>query len=281
MPGLPHEEGVWNLATRFEDSMQRQRKACGRKLPWILGTNLESRLEAGDGSREILSKFLSDITIHNKYNAPLAIAEIAHTQTRSEVLKKVARRMATIPSLLGAIVVSIDESPKYSRPSDSASPNDYIDESTWDSVVERAPAFGPINHRGRCWVGSIKCSIDIQLKDEVQLRVKRAVRILTFISWGRSHQSIQRIIPQSNTDELDAAMTALWDALVHQVAGPLTQPVSFAVDWDLYRNKLEDSLGPAGYGRYVDWYGSFGVTPKRKAPDDGGQSVGSKKSKAT
>jgi len=92
---------------------------------------------------------------------------------------------------------------------------------------------------------------------------------------------IQSIIPQSNTDELDAALTALWDALVHKVAGPFTQPVSFTVDWDIYHDKLEDSLGRTGYGRYVDWYGSFGVTPKRKASDDGGRSVRSKKSKAT
>ena len=183
MPGPSHEEGVWNLATHFEDSMQRQRKACGRKLPWILGTNLESRLEADDGSRAIQSKFLSDITIHNKYNAPLVLVEITHGQTRNDAHMKVDQRMATIPSLLGAIVVNIDESPKYSHPTELASPNDYIDESTWDGVVERAPASGPITHRGHCWMGSIKCSIDIRMKGEAELRVKQAVRILTFVSW--------------------------------------------------------------------------------------------------
>lgn len=88
---------------------------------------------------------------------------------------------------------------------------------------------------------------------------------------------MQRIIPQSNTDELDAALATLWEELVHKVTGPDVQPVSFSVDWDAFRDQLSDSLGRTGYGRYVDWYGSFGVTPKRKAA--GGKYVGSKRRK--
>jgi hypothetical protein len=45
-------------------------------------------------------------------------------------------------------------------------------------------------------------------------------------------------------------------------------PVSFAMDWDAFRDQLSDSLGRTGYGRYVDWFGFFGAMPKRKTPDD-------------
>lgn len=181
MPGATHEVGVSSLYTRFDDSMQRQRKACGRKLSWLLGTNLESRLEAGDGSRAINSKFISDITVHDKHNAPLGIVEVTHSQSRNDVHKKVGQRMTTITSILWAIIINIDESPKYSPPTHPASPNDYIDESTWDDAVERAPVFGPIKHRDNCWMGSIKCSFDIQFKGETELRIAKAVRILTFV----------------------------------------------------------------------------------------------------
>jgi hypothetical protein len=75
---------------------------------------------------------------------------------------------------------------------------------------------------------------------------------------------IQRVIPQSDTYELDAALKALWEVLVEKVAGAGTQPVSFAVDWDIFRDKIEDSLSRTGYARYVNWYGSFGPTPMPK-----------------
>jgi hypothetical protein len=45
--------------------------------------------------------------------------------------------------------------------------------------------------------------------------------------------------------------------------------VSFAVDWDAICDQLNDSLGQTGYGHYVNWFGSFGTMPKRKASDDG------------
>jgi hypothetical protein len=81
---------------------------------------------------------------------------------------------------------------------------------------------------------------------------------------------IQRVIPQLDTYELDAALKALWEVLVKKVTGAGMQPVSFAVDWDVFRNKIEDSLSQMGYGQYVNWYGSFGPTPmpKEEVSDD-------------
>jgi hypothetical protein len=181
MPGFTHEEGVQEFYLCLADSMQRQRKACGRKLPWLLGANLESCLEVGGGSRAIQSKFIADVTIHNKYNAPLVIVEVDFSQAYNDVLEKVDRRMATIPSLLGAIIININELRAYSSPTNPPSPSDYIDESTWDSVVERAPAFGPIMHQGHCWVESIDCSFDIRFKGEAELRVEQAVRMSTLM----------------------------------------------------------------------------------------------------
>jgi hypothetical protein len=83
--------------------------------------------------------------------------------------------MAAIPSLLGAIVINIDEASIYHSPTYIASLNDYIGESTWDDAVERAPAFGPIKCRDHCWVGPIACSLDVQFREEAELRVEQAV----------------------------------------------------------------------------------------------------------
>jgi len=75
---------------------------------------------------------------------------------------------------------------------------------------------------------------------------------------------IQRVIPQSDTYELDAELKALWEVLVEKAAGAGMQLVSFAVDWDVFRDKIEDSVSQMGYGRYVNWYGSFGPMPMPK-----------------
>jgi hypothetical protein len=48
--------------------------------------------------------------------------------------------------------------------------------------------FGPIEHGGHCWVGSIRCSVDIQFRDEATLRVKQAVRMFICI-WCSSISS--------------------------------------------------------------------------------------------
>jgi hypothetical protein len=93
----------------------------------------------------------------------------------NNILKMVGQQMATIPSLLGAIMININKSPAYSSPMNPPSPFDYIDESTWDSIVERAPVLGPIKHQGHCWVGAIDCSFDIQFKGVAKLWVEQAV----------------------------------------------------------------------------------------------------------
>jgi hypothetical protein len=71
----------------------------------------------------------------------------------------------------------------------------------------------------------------------------------------------------SNTDELDAALQDLWDRVVEAVAGVDTDPVSFAMDWADFRDEMQDSLSRTAYGRYVDWFGSYGAQPKEASND--------------
>ena len=264
MPKASHEESAMGFFRALDGSMKHQEEACGQALPWSLGTGLESRIGRSK------SRFVADVTIHNDFNKPLLITEVRHTQARNNALKKIAKRMDGIPTLVGSIIINVDESPAYSPYTTPASPNDHISESQWKEIVKEAPAFGPIHYQDRCWMGSVTCSLDVRLQGEAKLRVEQAVRIDIRNKSGafRSHPSVQGIIPQSSTVDVDIALQDIWDMVVRDVAGASTDPVPLTVDWKMFRDKLRVSLGRTAYARYEDWYDSYGVQPGREASGD-------------
>jgi hypothetical protein len=179
MPTPSHEECVEAFHNAFKGSMVKQKKRCGRKLKWRLGLNVVNNLEDGSDERLIRSNFIPDVTIYNNHAETLVLVEVAHTQSRNNALTKIEERMASNPSLLGAILLNVNESPAYGRPP-TPTPNDYIDTDSWDVAVGSAPVFGPIRCGGRRWVGSITCSVDIRVNTELNNREGHAVCILIF-----------------------------------------------------------------------------------------------------
>jgi hypothetical protein len=174
-----HEEVVEAFHNTFKDSMVRQKKRCGRKLIWRIALNVVNNLEDGSEERFIKSIFIPDLTIYNNHAETLILVEVAYTQSRNNALAKIAERMASNPSLLGAILLNVNESPVYGRPP-TPTPNDYIDTNSWDVAVGSAPIFGPIRCGGRRWVGSITCSVDVRVNTDLNNREGHAVRILIF-----------------------------------------------------------------------------------------------------
>jgi hypothetical protein len=160
----------------LRDAMRAQDKACRNKLPWVKGTNLESYLEEGDEDRKINSVFIADITILNLVNHPLIIVEVAYGQSRAKALAKVTERMIKNPTLLGAVVITVDESPVFSKFTDKASRDDHIPDDFWVAASQNDDTpYGPIEYNGRTWIGSITCSFDISIKGEADLWVQKAV----------------------------------------------------------------------------------------------------------
>jgi hypothetical protein len=204
----------------------------------------------------------------NEYGDTLAVFEIARSQSRSAAVAKVQKILARNPSTLVAVVISLDEYPRYESPSRDSSKDDLVNRRLWSDAVKRAPAFGPININGHCWMGQTTASFDIQFKNEAGLRISKGVRLF-FRNWttpplsSRLHQSI---IPKSLNADTDAsaALKELWGKLVQTVAGEDAIPVEFSMDWDEFREDVRKSLGRVAYERIIRWVRSI-EEPKRRA----------------
>jgi hypothetical protein len=174
-----HEAAVDKIYITIHNAMKSQKEMCGDELDWILTRNLSTRLEDNEFDRSFVSQssFVSDITIVNEYGDTLAVFEIAGSQSRSAAVAKVQKILARNPSTLVAVVISLDEYPRYEPPSRDSSKDDLVNRCLWSDAVKRAPAFGPININGHCWMGPITASFDIQFKNEAGLRISKGVRL--------------------------------------------------------------------------------------------------------
>ena len=237
----------------------QQKLLNNKKLPWVLGTGLESQRK--DGTK---SKYMADISIHGPLNNPRVIFEIAYGQTRSDALAITTTRMANNPDLLGAVVISILEKPVFGNPNNKSTKNDALFVPSWLEAVERSPEFGPINYRGFCWAGSHTCCLDIRLRGDDRPRAKHIVSLSYTHAYPVYLSFQQNIIPKSDPDdhEASAAFTDLWRLLVDDVTGEGVVPAPFVVDWDAFRSALGESVGQTAHWRFIVWNGDREVWDK-------------------
>jgi len=233
-----HVVVVTSLSKALMDGMERQQMLGNSEdmlLPWRLGTNMQSMLKNGS-----MSKYVADITVHDRFNKALIVVEVAGSQTRNDVLAKISDRFANNPKLLGAVVISIEESPAYESPERKGTARDAALTSLWMEAVRVSPKWGPINYRGFRWIGSITCTLDVRLRGEDRPRAQQI-----------------SIVPKSDSGDLEAsnALTDLWRLLVKDVAGEGVVPVPLVVNWNMFRLVLAESLGSTAYWRHLEWNG--------------------------
>jgi len=233
-----HVVVVTSLSEALMDGMERQQMLGNSEdmlLPWRLGTNMQSMLKNGS-----MSKYVADITVHDRFNKALIVVEVAGSQTRNDVLAKISDRFANNPKLLGAVVISIEESPAYESPERKGNAGDAALTSLWMEAVRVSPKWGPINYRGFRWIGSITCTLDVRLRGEDRPRAQQI-----------------SIVPKSDSGDLEAsnALTDLWRLLVKDVAGEGVVPVPLVVNWNMFRLVLAESLGSTAYWRHLEWNG--------------------------
>jgi hypothetical protein len=171
-----HEAAATSFLKALLDGMERQQMLEDSEdlLPWQLGSNLQSRVK--DGSK---SKYVADITVQDSFFKRTLIAiEVAYSQSRNNALAKISDRFANNPKLLGAVVISINESPAYKRPGRKGTARDATLRPLWKEAVQVSPKWGPINYRGFCWIGSVTCTLDVRLRGEDQPRAQQIVSLL-------------------------------------------------------------------------------------------------------
>jgi len=118
-----------------------------------------------------------DVTVLGSFNQALANVEVAFAQSRDDALAKTRQRLANNPRLVGACVISIDETPKYRSPTAKATQDNVgaRDSELWMQAEEQSDQFGPIDYRGFRWIGSIQCSINVQFRGEERPHVRQLV----------------------------------------------------------------------------------------------------------
>lgn len=167
MPSKLHDYLAFFLADLLSRTKRNQERACvGQSLDWSIGTGLDSCLAGRRGGSRNFQRpvFVADATVDNKYGRPLLIAEVAAGQDRDAAIAKVRTWFARSPSLLGAIVIDVTETPKYASPDEEEISENEVDMDLWDEVVDAAPRFGPIIFQDHCWAGNVRCSFDVFIK---------------------------------------------------------------------------------------------------------------------
>ena len=129
--------------------------------------------------------------------------------------------------------------------------------------MEEEPLFGPIQYQGHCWMGSVTYSLNVHLKGEADLRVEQVVCLDICNESGvfKSHPSVQGIILQSSTIEVDIALQDIWDIVVRDVAGASMDPIPLTMDWKVFCDKICVLLWGTAYACYEDWYNFSGIQP--------------------
>jgi hypothetical protein len=145
---------------RLDDGLDDER------LDWELGTNIPSQLQGrtSKGVTRSESTCVADVTVQDFDNDTLAMTEVALSQGRQEALAKIKERLTNNPKLVGAVVISIDESSAYKGPKRKGVRADALVMPSWKSAIKGAPMLGPIEYRGFRWAGSITCSLDVCLR---------------------------------------------------------------------------------------------------------------------
>jgi hypothetical protein len=172
-----HDAAGTRILIAFSNAMDDQQELMGddTSLAWDVGPCVMSLNEDGSSERRIYSGYVADMTVQNRHGTSVFLSEIAFAQAMANALHKIQLRLAHNPDLLGACVITIDEDPKFGNPDNPSTPDDIFISSSWDESVKRSRAFGPIVHRGYCWMGSISCSVDVRLRGERRPRLRRAV----------------------------------------------------------------------------------------------------------
>ena len=112
------------------------------------GTSKEIVNLAPDGTIKHL--LIGDFTIYGPPMSPYLVVEVAYSQTLFNIERKVQVWMS-ISTVVGVIVVQIDEQPPYTFSEYPTNLPGSMREKKWLKVAEKSPKLGPIEVIGLKW----------------------------------------------------------------------------------------------------------------------------------
>jgi hypothetical protein len=147
----------------FDDAIKSQQTASPSRLRWKSG--LAKSIYNLDEEGGIKDRLCADYTIYGPLNEPYLAVEIAYSQTLESVNEKVAHWMS-IPSVVGVIVVKIQESPVFKRPEKRSGPHRRLTKEEWSKELASCPPFGPLNANGLNWAGEHQVTVAVHRRCE-------------------------------------------------------------------------------------------------------------------
>ena len=186
VPLEPHEVGMQIIRHLLEKAMQAQGSA--EKLRWTYGTNSTHYIEAIDGDGELGptgDKITPDGSIYDPVNGLSLVTEVANSQTYRSAKEKIQIAMQS-PSVIGGILVNLEESPKYASPDRdewlvSGQPVKYISAADYGQLqVSDGEVWGPRKIAGYQFAGVFSCSMDVILRDDSVSAVSGKFRFSIF-----------------------------------------------------------------------------------------------------
>jgi hypothetical protein len=160
IPSDVHEAAVESIMHSFTTARVLTEQMQKPRNTWAFhtGKNTWYADKANEGM------FTADGTI-TVSGEPVLLLEVACSQPWKEVHDKVVwilNREEAWRTLLGVLVIKIEESPRWTSPSKASVSDNYIKKDRWDEAArqsQRQNPFGGINIAGNAWVGQVQVDI--------------------------------------------------------------------------------------------------------------------------
>jgi hypothetical protein len=216
--------------------------------------------------------------------ARLALAvEVASSQQ----LKKAREKLQTYfvdPSVKAGIIMNIDEFPAYAAPK-------YHDEWEWDQkcvIYQEWPEleegiWGPMKFLSHYWGGRFTCQMEVHWPGKGnEVEIVKAVRQrkpnATISNTNLDAQSLIPLGPESDIDDLNMELNAVWSALRGQIlgnhaSGSSEDDAEVCMDAGLFQQQLVEELRLTTYNRYAAAFAKFNPKVKTLGAEDEEQNV--------
>jgi hypothetical protein len=151
-----HEKVTGHLGKVFGTAMEQQQETLGSSSIWDSGFNMPMLLMDGDS---VKAHICGDFTIYSPLNEPYFVVEVAYTQSKNSIDAKV-KSWLTIPSMVGIVVILVNENPPYSSPElVEVSPG--FTKEDWTKVTSGHPEFGPVEFNNHTWAGAFQIDVEV------------------------------------------------------------------------------------------------------------------------
>jgi len=189
--------------------------------------------------------------------------EIAVSQSMSDVHKKI-RNILQDDIILGVLLISIKEKPKWESPARCPLKEEWMDTKDWLLRMERKGPFGSITHNGITWVHDIDVQVYLFEGGWNESMGDPDNVSLFFTSMHSLYITLIYLLKYTMPAEgsfifpkLDRDINEIWNSIIQQMIGQSQQDVQaneFSIDWLVLRKLLANSIPLMAHACYEKWF---------------------------